>query len=472
MSHLQEAISRYNKILEAPAHKDLSWVKLLHERMEAERLSAGGRLLCPFLRPNFVTRRQYESMVKTGEALISAIERMEQLVLGSPALLGRMQLLPAEKMLATVDPGYHLSQVAARFDLHLSNGTLQVVQYNADSPSGLAWAEGLADIFYDCPPVKEFRKRYHLTRVGGKKYFLLALLKAYKQFSANQAQAHNGRNGNGNGHSNGNNEQSKKPHIAILELRGPFSGGPGEYELIRDFFREEGYATEIVSPDQLDYRGGILRSGNFDIDLTYRRISVQEFLMRFDLSHPLVQAYRDHAVCVVNSFRSEMTHKKALFGLLTDEALTAKFPAAERRAIKDHVPWTRLVVPGKTSYHERPIDLLEFVHQHREKLVLKPNDDYSEQQSFAGSEMDPQAWERAVRQAQRSPYVVQERVEPVRSVFPMMTYGHLEYREMQVDVHPQAFLGKVSGCASWLSSAAGAYSSSAGLAPTFIIDQK
>ncbi len=196
MSHLNEAISRYNKILEAPRHKDLSWVKLLHERMEAERLSSGGRLLCPFLRPNFVTRRQYESMVKTGEALISAIERMEQLVLASPALLAKMQLLPAEKMLAAVDPGYHMSEVAARFDLHLSNGTLQVVQYNADSPSGLAWAEGLADVFYDCPPVKEFRKRYTLTRMGGKKYFLSALLKAYKQFGGN-----------------------KKPNIAILELR-------------------------------------------------------------------------------------------------------------------------------------------------------------------------------------------------------------------------------------------------------------
>jgi len=483
MSHLDEAISRYNKILEGPAHKDLSWVKLLHERMEAERLSAGGRLLCPFLRPNFVTRRQYESMVRTGEALISAIERMEQIVLGSPALLSRMQLLPAEKMLATVDPGYQMSEVAARFDLHLSNGTLQVVQYNTDSSSGLAWGEELADIFYDCPPVKEFRKRYNLTRVGGKKYFLLALLKAYKQFTAGKNQARNANNGhrnghngnghNGNGHDGNGNGQIKKPNIAILELRGPFTaGGPGEYELIRDFFREEGYATEIVSPEQLDYRGGVLRSGSFAIDLIYRRVSVQEFLIRFDLSHPLVQAYRDHAVCVVNSFRSEMTHKKALFALLTDEALTARFPAAERKAIKDHVPWTRLVAAGKTNYHERPVDLLDFINQTREKLVLKPNDDDSEQQSFAGSEMDQQSWERAVRQAQRLPYVVQERVEPVRSVFPMMNYGHLEYREMQVDVHPQAFLGKVSGCASWLSSGAGAYSSSAGLAPTFIIDPK
>ena len=451
MSHLQEAINRYNKILEGPRHRDLSWVKILHEQMEAERLSAGGRLLCPFLRPNFVTRRQYESMVKAGEALLSAIERMERIALASPGLLSRLQLLPAEKMLAAVDPGYNMSEVAARFDLHLSNGTMQVIQYNGDSPTGLAWAEGLADLFYDCPPVKEFRKRYHLTRVGGKKYFLSALLKAYKQFGGN-----------------------RKPNIAILEFRTPFTGtSRSEFEIFRDNFREAGYGTELVSPDQLEYRGGVLRSGSFEIDLIYRRICVQEFLMRFDLSHPLVQAYRNHAVCVVNSFRSEMAHKKALFGLLTDETLTAKFPAAERKAIRDHVPWTRLVAPGKTTYHERTIDLLEFIHQSREKLVLKPNDDYSDQHSFAGSELDQAAWERAVRQAQRSPYVVQEKVPPATSVFPMMTYGHLEYREMQVDVRPQAFLGKVSGCASWLSAGPnGTYSSSGGLAPTFIIDQR
>jgi len=69
--------------------------------------------------------------------------------------------------------------------------------------------------------------------------------------------------------------------------------------------------------------------------------------------------------------------------------------------------------------------------------------------------------------------VVQEKVEQARSVFPMLTYGQLEYREMRVDVRPQAFLGKVSGCASWLSSGSpGAYSSSGGLTPTFILDQK
>ena len=83
------------------------------------------------------------------------------------------------------------------------------------------------------------------------------------------------------------------------------------------------------------------------------------------------------------------------------------------------------------------------------------------------------AFAHAVREALRAPYVVQERVKPVHTVFPLMSYGHLEFKEMQVDVQPQAFLGKVAGCSSYVSSAgAGTYSPASGIAPTFIIDPK
>jgi hypothetical protein len=68
--------------------------------------------------------------------------------------------------------------------------------------------------------------------------------------------------------------------------------------------------------------------------------------------------------------------------------------------------------------------------------------------------------------------VVQERVEPVRSVFPLLNYGHLEFREMQVDVHPHAYLGKVQGCSTWLSMGKTGFSSAAGIVPTFILDSK
>src|SRR5215469_15993468 len=143
MSQLDDAVARYNKILEGGPVRDLEWVDTLHERMESGKLSAGGRLICPFLRPNFISRRQYETLVKTGEALICAIDRMEQMVLSTPALLARLELLPAEKMLASIDPGYQALEVAARLDTHMNNGSLHVVQYNADSPTGAGYADAL-----------------------------------------------------------------------------------------------------------------------------------------------------------------------------------------------------------------------------------------------------------------------------------------------------------------------------------------
>jgi hypothetical protein len=175
---------------------------------------------------------------------------------------------------------------------------------------------------------------------------------------------------------------------------------------------------------------------------------------------------------VVNSFRSELAHKKAMFGLLTDESLTAKFPIHERKAIREHVPWTRLVSAAKTSFNGSMVDLPEFITQNRDKLALKPNDDYSDQHTYFGWEMDDGAWDRALKQAMRAPYVVQQRVDPVRSVFPLESYGHLEFRELQVDVHPHAYLGKVQGCSSWLSTGKTGFSSAAGIAPTFILDPK
>src|SRR5437762_5517764 len=211
MSQLDDAVSKYNRLLESGPHSDLAWVEALHQRMEAGKLSAGGRLICPFLRPNFISRRQYDSLVKTGESLIAAIDRMEQMVLANPTLLSRLELLPAEKMLASIDPGYQALEVASRLDSHMVNGHLHFVQYNADSPTGAGYADALAELFYDLPPVKEIRKRYTITRTGSRKHQLQALLKNYKQFGRGQ----------------------KKPNIAIVEFRPAYHSGQNEYDLFR-----------------------------------------------------------------------------------------------------------------------------------------------------------------------------------------------------------------------------------------------
>jgi hypothetical protein len=449
MTVLGEAVARYHKLLESEPFSNLEWADQLQEKMSAANLKEGTRPICPFLRPHFLSRRQYASLVKSADALCSAIDRVKQMVLASPPLLARIGLLPAEKMLASIDPGYSYLAVTSLLDTYLSNGSLHFVGYDADSTAGVAYGSALADLFYDAPPMRKFRRQYRLTKLGGAKHLVQSLLAAYKEYGG-----------------------KRKPRVGVMEFRQAFQSGElSDYLLVRDLLREHGLEAEVVSPDQLEYRNGVLRQGEFIIDLVFRRVKVHEFLLRFDLTHPLVRAYRDRAVCMVNSFRSELAHKRSIFALLSDETLTSGFPAAEKSAIQECIPWTRVVTPGMTRHGDKSVDLMDFILKNREKLVLKPNDDSGEEHIVLGLATDGAGWERAVKRAARTPHVVQDRVEPVKAVFPVYRYGSLEMRELQVDVHPHAYLGKVQGCSSWVSEVtAGGFSSVAGIAPTYILE--
>ena len=453
MTQLGEAVTRYNRILESDPFKDLAWAELLQEQMKRENLLLGTKPACPVLRPHFITPRQYQNLVKASESLFSTMTKVQKMVLSSPALLNRIQLLPAEKMLAAIEPGHSLLSVTGLLDTTISNGSLRFADFTGDTPSGVALAEGLSNLFYDAPPVKEFRKKNKLAKLGGEtKPFANAIFKAYKEFKGA------GKNG-------------RRPSVAILEFRQPFQKEPNaEEHLLAEMLRREGFSAEVASADQLEYRNGVLRKGDFGIDVVFRRMKVNEFLVRFDLTHPLVRAYKDRAVCVVDSFRAELSHKRAILELMTDETIMAKFPAQERRAIAEVVPWTRMVRPSKTLYRGQTVDLMDYVLRNRERFVLRPNTDGGEVSTFFGPSLTNDAWDRALRQTQRTPYVVQEVVAPSSEEFPVFQYGSMQRKQLEIDVHPHSFLGRVSGCSSWLTTrASSGFVSVVGVAPVFLL---
>src|SRR5688572_15185061 len=169
MTQLNEAVARYHRLLESETYKDLGWADALQQKMQAHHLLDGGRRVSPVLRPHFITQRQYTNLVKAAEALYGAIDRMEKLALATPSLMSRMEMLPAEKMLASIDPGYPYLAVTSLLDAHLNNGTLQFVGYTAETPVGAIYGETLNSLFYDTPLMKEFRKKYPVAKMGGSK---------------------------------------------------------------------------------------------------------------------------------------------------------------------------------------------------------------------------------------------------------------------------------------------------------------
>lgn len=450
MTQLDEAVARYHRLLENESVRNSGWLEKVRAQMAEQSLMVNGRPVSPVLRPHFISRRQYTNLMKTAELINTSIERVRTMALETPALMARMEMLPAEKMLAQVDPGY-AAPVAALLDTQVNNGTLHMTGSQADLPSGVLYNEALSNIFYDALPVKDIRKRFKLSKTGAAKPLLQALLKAWKQFGG-----------------------SREPKIGVLEFKQAFAT-PESHEsvLLVELFRKHGYQAEIVAPDQLEYRGGVLRAGDLVLDVIYRNLRAHEFLMKFDLRHPLVQAYRERKVCVVNSFRTELTRKRALLALLTDPDVNKGFPAAERHAIAETIPWTRVVTLGATTSPDgATVDLPEYILRHRDQLVLRPNDDTSDEMpSWDGAATSDQAWDRAVRTAVRASYVVQRRVPGHPVTFPVDLYGDIVYRELNVEVHPHAFLGKVQGCSARITGA-GTFSTLTGMAPAFILETK
>ena len=454
MAQLGEAIARYHKLLEQPSYRDSGWAEQFQEQMRRQHLVDSGRLLAPVLRPHFISRRQFDALGRLTSQMAEILGRLEAIAFASPVLLNRLQMLPAEKMLAAVPHGYAGSGVTASMDANLSNGALSLHGVDGCKPAGLAYANLLAELFLELPVVKEFKRgRYKLSKLGGAKVLLQALQAAYKQFG--------GKN---------------KPAIAIVELgqeSGAALGGSGSSEglLLAESLRELGASVRLVPPEVLEYSDGKLHSGDFAIDLVFRRVSTRDILTRWDLSHPLLRAYRDRAVCVVNSFRAEFAQRRALLDLLTDETVTAHLSTADRKLIRSSVSWTRVVSPRKTMHCDKQIDLPEFILNQRERLALLPNEDSSGQRIYIGAEMTPDAWDRALRQALRSPYVVQERSLSLRESFPVFQYGEFKMKEAEVTVHPHVLNGEMNSASAVLQTYQAGSAAHLAVAPVVLLEE-
>jgi uncharacterized circularly permuted ATP-grasp superfamily protein len=91
------------------------------------------------------------------------------------------------------------------------------------------------------------------------------------------------------------------------------------------------------------------------------------------------------------------------------------------------------------------VELLDFVRANRERLVLKPNDQYGGHGVHLGPHLDQTAWENAIATALSSDYVVQEAVDLSPEHFPIFNQIDWNLQPMFVDTNPFLFLGKVCG---------------------------
>jgi len=299
------------------------------------------------------------------------------------------------------------------------------IESTPESPGGLAYGEGLGQLFSRLPVMQAFGRTYPYRFMPIRPHILEVLLHAYRQWGGR-----------------------KQPRIAIVDFR--TARTYNEFILCQEYFSAQGYRARIIDPEELEYREGQLQAGGEAIDLVYKRILTVEMLARYGVNHPLVQAVADRTVCMVNSFRALLLHNKAIFALLSDERNSHYFSREQQQTLSRHLPWTRRVSERTTLFHGRPVDLLPFLAEHREMFALQPAGAYGGQGVTLGWETDAITWQATLRRTLDEPWVVQERVPVPQEFFPAWVGqtesdpGHLAYGPRLVDIDPYVWNGTES----------------------------
>lgn len=413
-------IAEYHNALASDESLTPTFFANLKSMMRERRLLYGPREIGVALRPHFITRTQYENLAQSATVLAGAFETVARELLLNPFRMEEIGLTERESKLALIDPKYSSLTVTSRLDAFMNGDELKFVEYNAENPSSLTDQSGLNEVLQEVSAMRDVASRTQLTEFWPAEHLLNAILRTFEDWGG-----------------------ATTPNVAIIDWHNLPTAD--EFLLLQEYFTRRGVSTIVCSPDELEYLDGKLCRGDFSIDVVYKRVIINELLASCDDSHPLIRAYRDGNVCLVNNFRCKLAHKKATFELLTDNANETWFTHREREVIRRCVPWTRRVAQRLTERNGRVIDLVEHLRKHRLEFVLKPNDDYGGRGVVFGARASISEWDDAIEEAINGDYVVQEMVELRTEVFPIFGEGSWALQPMFVDTNPFLFHGSVEG---------------------------
>jgi hypothetical protein len=426
---------------------------LLDDQLRRRSLIFGDRPLCTVLRPRFMTREPYRLLQQRVRVLMRAFRKAYAAAIADAGFRAQFGLESWEEELISSDPGFAEPSPTSRLDLFIMDdaGTMGLTEYNAETPAGAGFNDALAASFIDLPIMRRFSREWDVQPLLARHGVMHTLLDSWEEFSGGRS----------------------RPRIAIVDW--PDVPTRNEFVLYQEAFEQLGIPCVITDPRAMEYRQGKLFAGSEPVDLIYKRVLITELVKECGLDNPVVRAVRDRAVCMVNPFRSKILHKKASLAVLSDEKNARLFRPDELEAVRAFIPWTRRVEDRRTVHDGEQVDLVGFINQHKDQMVLKPNDDYGGAGIVLGWEADAAEWSKAVQHALAVPYIVQQRVPIPSEPYPSYADGKLHVFDRMLDTAPFISHGEYAGgLLSRLSTAALLNVTAGGgsTVPTFVVEKR
>jgi glutathionylspermidine synthase len=380
-----------------------------------------GRTIPFVLMPHFVSPGQLRRVRRAVACLSSVLDRFCDAYAEDGRLRDELAVPAREDALIRLDPGYSRPLRICRLDAFLQGYEVKFLEFNADSPAGIGYTDVLYEGLRQAIDLPGVRAEFETAYTPMLPLLIDTLLGAYRELRGERG------------------ELPETPRLALVDVEG--SPSVPEFRIICAAARANGIEALWGTLEDVAYDGTHLTVRGEPVHLVYRRVLLED-LPEGDL----IAAARDRRAAVVNPFRARVANNKKLFALLQDPRFAHLVEERERRVIDETIPWTRVLRPGRTSYGEWVVDLLQFVSDNRERLVLKPASDYGGHGVSLGMETDQSRWDALIEEhVEDGDFVVQEYVPVPEEMFPTVEDGHVQMRLKRFNINPFGIGGRYAG---------------------------
>lgn len=378
-------------------------------------MTSGKKVLPFLLTANLITQEQYDELKSNCEHMSRILDKVADAYFKEGKFRDLFEL--KEQELFDMEPGYSSFCVISRYDLFYDGG-IKLLEFNSESPSGMGRMALLDKMFMDT--FKKLSPEFEAKAPPDMRQELLdAFLKIYNEWGG----------------------EKEKLTIALIDWDWIKTASDQRY--IAEYFVSQGHDAFMCDPTKLGYDGKLKYEGK-EIDLVYRRAITVELMEKREECKALFEALKDKAICMVNSFRSNLSSDKRLLHLLSSRALDEVLDESDIRLIREIIPWTREMSAARTTdFDGNEVDLKQFMLDNKDSLVLKPADDYGGKDIHIGIQEDN--WEEIVEKAVSDQnWIVQRYVEIPQIDVPEVN-GEVTFKKEFINLCPFVVGGKMTG---------------------------
>jgi hypothetical protein len=195
----------------------------------------------------------------------------------------------------------------------------------------------------------------------------------------------------------------QKPFILLVAEEETLDKVTENINLVQYLNRMEGVKAAMTCPERVETRGDYVTYEGQNVTVIFLDIN-NDVLLRIGTNHdiePLLTGIRKGIV--VNPRGMEPLGAKGIFEVVAGELSNLLFPSTV-----NHTPWTRLFYPRTTTGPDGELipDLVAWVRDHWEEIILKPVYGYSGKGILVGPESKPRN-EDIQTALEGEPYIVQ-----------------------------------------------------------------